>query len=692
MYRVEVKHTVNSDKFRPSAICFKQNGYYCPHPQGTTAYRKFWDEEITRCIKGYTAEDGEHITGYFYFYLNYCPILRVKEIEEEVNGKLFKRSIKPRDFPLFYDYDRAYFDTIEQAETEGKHLVVIKRRRAGYSFKGASMLCRNFYLIPDSKSFAIASDLAFLTGDGLLTKAWDFMDWIDANTAWGKKRQKVNTKTHKRASFIMKSGGVEMEVGYKSEIIGKSLNDDPQKIRGISGKLILWEEAGHFPNLKTSWGIARPSVEQGSIAHGLMICYGTGGTESADFEGLKELFYEPKAYNCLEIENTWDDALTERACGFFVPQFYNMDGYDENGTLFMDPDGNSNTITVKEYERKQRQVIIENASDRTTIDRYIAEHPWTPQEACLSISRNIFPKKDLISHLAYIRNHDKLRNYKQVGDLILDATGNLKWEPQAKPRDIIKYRLNKDSDKQGAIAVWEHPCEDPPYGLYIIGCDPYDHDQAVNTTSLGSCIVYKRFQTFEQYSELPVAEYTGRPDTVDEFYENVRKLALYYKATILYENEKKGLFTYFQHKHCEYLLADQPRDLIRDIMQVSHVERGKGLHKNKQVKGYSELRIRDWLNEEYEPGKKNLTKILSEPLLEELIEYDPDGNYDRVDAFGMVMLYREALFHIQIADRKKEFRRQELFPDGIFKDFLKDKNTNPFYEFIKSGESFAPWR
>jgi hypothetical protein len=152
------------------------------------------------------------------------------------------------------------------------------------------------------------------------------------------------------------------------------------------------------------------------------------------------------------------------------------------------------------------------------------------------------------------------------------------------------------------------------------------------------------------------------------------------------------MFIYFSHKHCEYLLADQPRDLIKDIMMESHVERGKGIHMNKFVKQYMELRIRDWLNEEYEEGKKNLTKILSEPLLEELIEYNPDGNFDRVIAFGLVMLYREALFHIQIADKKKEFRKLELFPDGIFKEFNKVQNTNPFYDFLKGGTAVAPWR
>jgi hypothetical protein len=51
-------------------------------------------------------------------------------------------------------------------------MAVLKCRQRGYSFKGGSMLVRNYMLIPGSKNFAIASEQKFLIGDGLLTKAW----------------------------------------------------------------------------------------------------------------------------------------------------------------------------------------------------------------------------------------------------------------------------------------------------------------------------------------------------------------------------------------------------------------------------------------------------------------------------------------------------------------------------------------
>jgi len=670
--QIKLKKIDNADKFRGAALHFKEHQYYTSAPDGTTEWRNYWIEEARRCLYGFTAEDGDHITGYFYFYLNYCPINQIIFYEkiDHTTGKLVLASKRGLDFPQFYDYDRVYFDLIEKAASVGKHLAVIKKRRAGYSYKNGAMLCRNFYLIPLSKSYAIASEAEFLLKDGMLTKAWDYMDFLDEHTAWSKKRQKSDTKMHKRASYIVDISGVKTEMGFKSEIIGVTLKNDVHKIRGKAGLLYLFEEGGQFPNLKEAWQITLPSVRQDAEVFGQMIAFGTGGSKEANFEGLRDLFYEPEAYECLPIENMWDDGKHSTVCGLFVPEYMNMSGSKEDPYMYMDKNGNSLIDSAMSRIDVERERIIQSASDRNAIDRYIAEHPITPEEACLVVSGNIFPKKDLIRHLATIRNSETLENFKQVGELYADPKGNIRWDLNPQLSDLTQYRVSDGKKKDGAIVIWEHPIPDPPYGLYIAGCDPYDHDKSL-TNSLGSCIIYKRFQDFESYYELPVAEYTGRPDTAEEYYENVRLLLLYYKANLLYENEKKGLFTYFSHKHSEYLLADQP-DIIKDILKDSKVERGKGIHMNKPIKDWGEGLIKEWLNEEYAPNKKNLTKILSEALIEELISYNDEGNFDRVMALMMVMIYREQLHHVHVKKRKEETNRDRiLFPNGIFRDVIK---------------------
>jgi hypothetical protein len=671
MYKIDFKIFENTDKFRQAAIHFQQYGYYTSAPKGTSAFKEYWDQERNRCLHGFVAEDGERISGYNYFYLNYCQILLIKEVEVvNADGKKVLKLVKTRDFPRFYDFDKYFFDTVEECERLGKHLTVLKSRRKGYSFKVASMLCRNYFLIPNSKGFALASMSEYLIRDGILSKAWEIMDFIDENTAWAKKRQKTDSRLHKRASLVIDKGdGVKTEIGYKSEIIGVTLGGDYSAARGKSGKLIIFEEAGSFPHLKAAWQVARPSVEQGSTVHGLMIAFGTGGTEDVNFEGLKDLFYEPDAYNCLPIENMWEEeGSILKPAGFFVPYTANLDGEDEENTKFMDDQGNSLIDKCKKFVLLERQKIIENASDRTMIDRYVAEHCLTPSEATLNISTNIFPKEEMLRHLANIRNSTKLRELKQVGDLNFDGTGKVVWTPSSTPKDLTRYRLSPGESKKGQLVIWEHPIDNPPWGLYIAGVDPYDHDKS-STDSLLSIYIYKRFSTISDTGRIIVAEYTGRPEFAEEAYEEVRKMLLYYNATAMYENQCKGMFPYFASKHSEYLLADQP-DIIRDIVKLSAVERRKGIHMSKEIKIWMEGKIREWLVEETSPGIKRLTTLMSEPLLEELIAYNDTGNFDRVIAFGLSLIYEEELFRIIVKKHKKEVNDKMIFKEPFFQKVL----------------------
>lgn len=659
------KQIKNSDKFRGPALQYLATGHYCQYPEGTSEFFAYWDEQMDRCKYGYTADDGDFISGYNYFYLNFCPIQRIiYNTITNIDGSTTIKKTRDLQFPDFYDYDYYFFQAVEQAETEGKHLCALKSRRKGYSYKNAAMACRNYYLFAGSKTYIYASNKQYLTEDGILTKAWDYMDFIDKNTAWGKKRS-VNTQMRKRAGFYTKDEyGNEVELGFKSEIIGVTLKDNPDVVRGKAGKLIIFEEAGSFSELGAAWQIARPSVEQDGMAFGTMIAFGTGGDEDSHFETLKDMFYNPDGYNCLGFDNIWDETPSDKKCGFFIPQYTNMDFRDDKGNrLYMDVDGNTLRKKSLEYILTDRRKVIENATNSVAVDRYVAEHCITPQEACLEFGGNIFPKKELQEQLAKIRINKHLSNHKQVGDLVWNTDGSLKWVIK-KLGDITHYPLKRDDDPTGSIVIWEHPVPDAPIGLYILGVDPYDHDQS-GTNSLGSTFVYKRFQSFENYYDIIVAEYTGRPQTAEEYYENLRKLAIYYNGRIMYENERKGLFPYFTAKHCDYLLADQP-DIISDIVGNSKVQRKKGCHMNKQIKQWGEGLIKDWLNEEQAPGKKNLHNILSEPLLEELISYNDTGNFDRVMALMQVMIYREQLYNLKVKEKKKENKNRVLFEGPIF--------------------------
>lgn len=668
-----------TDKFRQAAIFFQQHGCYTLAPRGTTDYNKYWEQETDRCINGYTAPDGEGITGYNYFYLNYSPIMRLKEEEyTDREGNLRKRRQRILEFPSFWDYDYYYFCAIEQAELEGKHMAVLKCRQRGYSFKGGSMLVRNYMLIPGSKNFAIASEQKFLIGDGLLTKAWQIMDFLDKHTAWAKQRL-VSTRMERTSGYkITDEFGKQTEQGYLSSITGITLKNDPERVRGTRAKLVLWEEGGKFPSLLDAWRIEQPSVEtDDGKAFGLMIAFGTGGTEGASFEGLKELFYKPKSYNVLSFPNIWDEGRENTECAFFVPAYSNLESFDDDGNqVYMDKDGNSYKEKAIQNLIDQRNKVKDGGASQQSIDRFISERPIRPAEAVLELGKNIFPRKLLMDQLTRIRTNKKLQSMKHIVDLEWDGNGQVK--ATEKPSgDITNYPLKKGDKPHGSVVIWEYPVKDPPLGLYIGGCDPYDHDDSF-TNSLGSTFIFKRVRAGEAWTDVIVAEYSGRPDTAEEYYENVRKLLTFYNARLLFENERKGIYPYFTNKHCDYLLADQPDKIISEVFKDSKVQRRKGCHMTKQIRAYGEGLILEWLLDEFEEGHPNVERVYSEPLIEELIENDGVRNVDRVIALCMVMIYREELYQLKVSSAKEQNKQVELFEMPLFSKqwFEEDSSTS----------------
>ena len=659
------KHIHNTNKFRQAAIFFQEHGCYTLAPRGTTDYNSFWDRETDRCLNGYVADDGDAITGYHYFYLNYSPIMKLEEVEyTDRYGNKRTRRERIFGFPRFWDSDY-YFNAIEEAENLGKHMAVLKCRQRGYSFKGASMLVRNYELIPGSKNFAVASEQKFLVGDGILTKAWQIMDFIDKNTDWSKQRL-TSTRMERVSGFKVKDElGKETEQGYLSAITGITLKNDPERLRGTRGKLVLFEEGGKFPNLETAWRVEQPAVEtDDGHAFGLLIAFGTGGTEGASFDGLKNMFYHPDAFNILGFPNIWDDGAENTKCGFFAPAYWNMEGDDEDGNpKFMDKDGNSLVDKAIEELINQRNKVKDGGATQQSVDRFISERPIKPQEACLELGKNIFPRKLLMEQLTRIRTNQKLKNMKHVVDLSWD-NGMVK-ATEKKSGDITTYHLKKDDKPGGSVVIWEYPINDPPFGLYIGGCDPYDHDESF-TNSLGSTFIFKRVRAGEAWNDVIVAEYSGRPDTAEEYYENVRKLLTFYNARLLFENERKGIYPYFTNKHCDYLLADQPDKIITEVFKDSKVQRRKGCHMTKQIRAYGEGLILEWLLDEYEQGHPNIERVYSEPLIEELIENDGVKNVDRLIALCMVMIYREELYQVKVAAAKEENKQVELFELPLF--------------------------
>jgi hypothetical protein len=88
---------INTEVFREEARKFQRYGTYCLDPWGSPDWFAYWQEQRNRVINGYSV-GGVKVTGDHYFYLNFCPILKVEDTTS-------KKSSKITDFPDFWDGD-----------------------------------------------------------------------------------------------------------------------------------------------------------------------------------------------------------------------------------------------------------------------------------------------------------------------------------------------------------------------------------------------------------------------------------------------------------------------------------------------------------------------------------------------------------------------------------------------------------
>lgn len=662
----------NMDEFTTAADHFREFGTYTritPNPRPNSKYRKLWDEEARRCIHGYHA-GHDYIPGYYYWYLNYSPIWRTVELGEKDPVTGMVKSERMLDFPAVWDGDYYYYHYINEAEASGEHGVVLKTRGRGYSFKGASKLARNYFLFPGSKSYAFAHQKEYLTKDGLLTKAWENLDWVDSHTPWAKKRHYKDQDMHKRASFKKTINGTAVEKGFKSEIIGVTFNDNPDVARGKRGKLILWEEFGSFPHALKSWRLAINSMKQGRSVFGLMVAYGTGGEQGADFEAMQEMFSNPKGHQVHPMTNVLDENKYGTQSAFFAPDQLNREGhYDKNG--------NSDITSALKEINDDRTKIIENSSDPLTIIRAKAEEPTKPQEAMLRTTGNNFPVNDLMERRSVLEaSPEKYEAAEWVGRLFIGEDGKINPKRSRELKPIKEFPLKGSHNIEGAIQIFEPPIKNGdgnvPHGIYIAATDPYDHDEST-TDSLGSTFILNLL------TDRIVTEYTGRPGKAEEYYENVRRLCMYYNAKNNYENNLKGMFTYFKNKNSLHLLAPQP-GLLKDIVNSTTLNRQYGTPGTKTINKYARTLINSWLKTDtIDKDGWNLHKIRSIPLLKELELWNIDKNFDRVSALGMLMIYREELKGVtpeEVAkiDNKKRRRINKSFLGRSFKGKNLHKN------------------
>lgn len=671
----------NMDYFRPAIRYYQENGCYTmlkPNKNPNSEYGKWFYEEVRRCREGYVREaDGEWVTGLMYWFLNYSPIMVV---EADERG----REHRVEGFPSCWEGIYYRYHYIEQARERGLHCQELARRGCGKSFGIASIMSHNLILGEDSVATRrVTTVLTAYTKeylgqeDGTFSKFTPMVDFCAANTEFPRL---MLTRRNADMLWVMgyknKNGN---DCGSLNSVMGLSVKDDEGKIRGKRG-FILFEEMGNYPNFKEVWNNVRDSVKSGNKTFSVMYAVGTAGDKASDFAGIRNMLFNPDAYEIYALENVYSRVGKGAAkFAYFFPAYMSREGC-------MDADGNSDVVEAL-LQILMNRYNVRKSGDSASMLSVVAQQPVVPEEAVLRVQSNFFPVTMLNERLRQLDEDPRAYNDVYVGTLV-DVAGTVEFRA-TDDAPIREYPV--DNTYRGAIEIFEMPPKKIQNNRYIVGHDPVDNDEAASS-SLSSTFV------FDLFTDRIVAEYTGRKPYAEDNYEIVYNLCRFYNATCLYEANKKGLYAYFSKKHATWMLADCP-EYLRDKQLVKYSMFGsaqKGVSVNGPINNYANSLIRDWLNKTYtaevtdEKGEKrqvqipNIYALRNRALIQELISYGPNVNVDRVRALAMVMLYREQYIILYGGSPEDESNREKYAGDDDFfnKDFdryMSDRRNRTFY-------------
>ena len=521
-------------------------------------------------------------------------------------------------------------DSEDHCYLTDEYIVTHNSRRKGYSFKNALIIANIYNTVRDKLTLLGAYEKKFM--DETMEKVWEYLHFFNGETGFTKNRI-TEKKDFIKSGFVENVNGVNVEKGYKSRIdASRTFKDNPDAMRGVDGYFILFEESGAFDNLANSFNATYPSLTAGSKMTGQICIIGTSGDLNQGSRDYAEMFYNPIAYNLMPFYNTWDKDSENNVCGFFHPVTWNMEG-------FYDRQGNSFIERATLWENKRRKKIIENSNSSNKLNKHIQEFPLCPADAFSVTSFSIFPVEELRNRLNKV-SAERLHIKKGIPVNLIYKDNKVVAIPdlQNKLEPIWGYKP-KNQDLAGCPVIYEFPSPNAPKNFYKIGYDPYRQNEG---TSLSSIIVFKGSLRGEKTKYKIVAEYYGRPQNADICNRIAMMFAELYNTQVMVENEVTHPITFFERNKKLHLLAEQPDNVISVSIKNSKVNRKFGCHMTDKIKEDCEKYVNNWLLEGYEDDYGNnlstIDEIDSLGLLEELLQYNRKGNYDRMSALFMCMI------------------------------------------------------
>lgn len=453
------------------------------------------------------------------------------------------------------------------------------------------------------------------------------------------------------AQYYKKTSGAKSEpVGSKSSIKHRSFNENSFAAQGTRPSILAIEEVGLVDNLEEIYGNTVDNLKDGNRKTGMLMMLGTGGDMEKGTIPSSKMFYEPEKYSILPFDDVWENAAKKIA--YFIPAYLSLNE-------FKDKQGNTDIDKAKASLINNRLKLRNSSGGSDALNKEIQYKPLVPSEIFLSKSANVFPIAELRSRLSTIQAQNLYEYAEKKVDLIFDHT--VKYG--------VTYKINNNNEaishfpydgdnREGTVVIYEFPIYDNdivPEQLYIIGCDPFK-DDTNEGGSLASIYVMKTHRHPLHGHNQIVASYIGRPYLgKNQVNEILYKLSMFYgNAKIYFENNVGNVKDYFEKIKRLDLLASQP---VTVFNRKASFNTGPVLTygyqmSNDKVKWEAIQYLRAWLLEQREDNKRNIDHILDPGLIQELISFNMNGNYDRVMSLVGCIIGMEEIHNL--AKRRQE--------------------------------------
>lgn len=647
---------------------FLRTGRYCSYLPRSKRWDAFWKEQYTRCKYGMTSH-GYTITGDNYFFLNFyqLPVVDINKASGEGTNE---------SFPVFFASQYMFFHYLQMCRVLHKNAALMKARSIGFSEINASLAARLYTTIKRSRTMITCFKDTYL--NGTFSKLDHALTFINTNADGFFKPRLTDKALEKKSGYQVKIDGQFTDFGWRSVVIGIN-GSKPSNIRGDRVDLLIYDEAGSWPDLTTAVVQGQELCEVQGVPRGIMLFGGTGGDFGPPLEGLKKIYYNPKAFKILPFRHKWTQDGTTIESGFFLPYFL-----QSLNPEYMDSRGVCNQTEYKKVLQEERNNLLTVPEDYL---KKCAERCWNAEEAFTLEGQNKFNKMKIADQLAKIRLH-KIGPRPQVGTIdytyksnkhSLENIDGFRWLLNSGKVQILEHpvwsdlykeqieKQKKEAEEQGID--FEAPVYTEMNDLYVAGIDGIDIGAAQTSKETRDpsdfCIVIKR-RAFGLNEPQYVAMYKDRPQNIREAYKIAMCMCRYYNCRINIEATRVGMITWARENKCLQYFMKRPRATLTDIKYGTTKQYGTPATKT-IIEQQTDL-IADYV-EDYGHN------IWFEDMLEQLNGYNDENKtkFDIIAALGMVELADQELSGRQPTKVDKEV---EEFQDYGY--YINDKGYREF--------------